>query len=325
MSAPPPHAASIGPTRPAEPTPARLPKRWQRYLVAIRPAFLLITVVGVALGCASAALDGHTPAVGRAFVTLLLAALAHAAANLLNDYYDALSGCDAANSARIYPYSGGSRVIQNRVLTTGQVARAGYLVLLLVIAGGLWLASQSGHGLVALGLSGVLLAWAYSAPPGRLQSRGLGELTIASAWLLVVVGSDYVQRGAFDFTPIAAGTSFAVLVANILYLNQFPDRAADAQAGKRTLVVRLGSQTARWGALVLTMTAYGWLLAMVASARLPVRALWALAPAAAHLWAALILLRLHDQPSQLAPALRLTIFATMLHGVLLTLLLFGSA
>ena len=32
---------------------------------------------------------------------------------------------------------------------------------------------------------------------------------------------------------------YALLVANLLYINQFPDRKADAAAGKNNLVVRL--------------------------------------------------------------------------------------
>lgn len=84
-----------------------------------------------------------------------------------------------------------------------------------------------------------------------LVSRGLGEAAVAAGWLLVVVGSDYVQRGAFALAPLQAGLSYALLVAAILFINEFPDRRGDAAAGKRTLVVRLGPDGAKWAWLGL--------------------------------------------------------------------------
>jgi 1,4-dihydroxy-2-naphthoate octaprenyltransferase len=33
--------------------------------------------------------------------------------NVVNDYYDHLNGTDAANVERIFPFTGGSRFIQN--------------------------------------------------------------------------------------------------------------------------------------------------------------------------------------------------------------------
>ena len=40
---------------------------------------------------------------------LALGLIVHAAVNVLNDYYDALNGSDAANTARVFPFTGGSR------------------------------------------------------------------------------------------------------------------------------------------------------------------------------------------------------------------------
>ena len=62
----------------------------------------------------------------------------------------------------------------------------------LVVVAGLLLALHSGGGLLLIGATGLLLGWAYSAPPLSLMSRGLGELTVAACWWLVVVGADYV-------------------------------------------------------------------------------------------------------------------------------------
>jgi 1,4-dihydroxy-2-naphthoate octaprenyltransferase len=236
---------------------------------------------------------------------------------VVNDYYDALSGCDAANQDRVFPFTGGSRFIQNGVLSQRAVGVLGYGLLAAVIPAGLWLTAHSAAGLIWIGLAGLVVGWAYSAPPLKLQSRGLGELGITAGWLLVVVGSDFVQRRLFDFAPVAAGLGFALLVANVLFINQFPDVRADAQAGKRTVVVRLGVARARWGYALIALLCYGWVLAMVLLRQLPFLALVSLLPAAASFQAQAILHRHAAEPQGLAPAIKMTILAASLHGLLL--------
>ena len=302
---------------PLEPTLDTLPHPLMRYFVAVRPAFLSVTFVGCLLGLATAALSGVTLDPLKATVTLLFALLAHGGANVVNDYYDAKSGCDAANDERVFPFTGGSRVIQNGVLSLQEAGVFGYALLAAVIPAGLWLTAVSGPGLIGIGLAGLLTGWAYSAPPFKLQSRGLGEYGITAAWLLIVVGSDFVQRHEFSFTPVAAGLGFALLFANVLYINQFPDVKADTQAGKRTLVVRLGVQRARWGYALIALLCYGWVLAMALLGHLPAVALISLLPAIASFKAAQNLARHAAQPMQLVPGIKLTILAASLHGLLL--------
>lgn len=302
---------------PTEPSLAALPNPLLRYFAATRPAFLSVTFVGVLIGLATAICAGVPLNAADATLTMFFALVAHAGANVINDYYDGKSGCDAANTDRVFPFTGGSRFIQNGVLSLRATGRFGYGLLAMVIPAGLWLTAHSAPGLIWIGLAGLAVGWAYSAPPMQLQSRGLGEIGITAGWLLVVVGSDFVQRRAFDFAPVAAGLGFALLVANVLYINQFPDVRADAIAGKRTLVVRLGVARARWGYAVIGALCYAWVLAMVLTGHLPLPALASLIPAAASL-AALSFLRRHAaEPQLLAPAIKMTIAAASLHGLLL--------
>lgn len=307
---------------PIEPTLAALPNPLLRYFAATRPAFLAITFVGCLLGLAAAALDRLSLHAVTATLTMLFALVAHAGANVLNDYFDAKNGTDELNTDRIFPFTGGSRFIQNGVLSLRATGIFGHALLLSVIPAGLWLTAQSGPGLIFIGLLGLLSGWAYSAPPLKLASRGLGELAIATGWLLIVVGSDFVQRGGFGFTPVIAGLCFALLSAALLYVNQFPDARADALAGKRTLVVRLGASRARWGYIVIAMLAYGWLATATAAGWLPPLAWLALLPAIASALAARVLWKHAATPQRLAPAIKLSILAATTHGALLTLALF---
>jgi len=309
-----------------EPSRERLANPLARFLLATRPAFITITLAGCLLGMATAVAGGSTFGWERALATLTLALLAHAGINVLNDYCDHLNGSDARNTQRIYPYTGGSRFIQNRVLTPHQVKILASLLFAATIAGGLWLLSVVGTGLFWIGLAGLAIGWAYSAPPLQLNSRGVGELCVAAGMLLVVVGADFVQRGTFARMPWLAGVPYALLATNILYINQFPDRAADLASGKLHWVARLQPAAAAWG--------YGLLLLLAALALLGVMLLGALPLAAAGAFLAWIpailawrqLRRFAATPERLEPAIKLTLLAAHAQPLLLAgmLLLYGE-
>lgn len=301
-----------------EPAPAAFASPAKRYLAATRPAFLSVTLAGCLLGLATAYHELHGLRAVTAVLTVLLALITHAAVNVLNDYFDHRNGSDAANTERVFPFTGGSRFIQNGVISPEATLRLGLLLFAAVVPGGLLLVWASGPGLLWVGVLGMAVGWAYSAPPLALASRGLGELAVASGWLLVVLGADYVQRGSFAALPAVAGVSYALLVANLLYLNQFPDTKADAQAGKRTLVVRLGAQRARWGYLVIAVLAHAWLTGALFLGALPISAAWGLVSLPPALVAAGALIRHADTPARLVTAIQLTILAALLHGAALS-------
>jgi 1,4-dihydroxy-2-naphthoate octaprenyltransferase len=307
---------------PAEPTLAALPNTVQRYFLATRPAFLSVTLFGALIGLGTAHIGGVQIVWQTAFVTVVFALLAHAGVNVLNDYYDALNGTDAINTERVFPYTGGSRFIQNGVLTLAQTARFGVALFAAVMLAGIWLAANSGNGLLVIGLSGLVIGWGYSAAPLRLNSRGAGELCVLIGFALIVLGADYVQRHAFSLTPVFASISYALLVTNVLYINQFPDRKADAAAGKRHWVVRLAPEQARWGYVVLAVAANAWLIGAVLAGVLPALALIALVAAIPSARAAADLFRYATRPRALAPAIRRTIAAALLHSLLLSCALF---
>ncbi len=280
-----------------------------------RPTFLLLTVAACLLGTATAAAGGHGLNGWLAAAATLLAVLAHAAGNVLNDLHDARNGADAANTQGITPFTGGSRLIQTGAATEGQTAALAWALLLALVPAGLLLAAQTAAGVLLLGMVGLLLAWAYSAPPLRLMARGLGELAVALAWFLVVLGSDYVQRHQFFVIPASAALSLALLVAALLLINGCPDAAADAPVGKRTLAVRLGPEGAAWAYLSLVLAAHGWVAVSVGLRLAPGAALWGLLALPLSLAAAALLQRHARQPQRLKPALALTVAATLLHGL----------
>lgn len=286
--------------------------------MATRPAFLSVTAVAVLLGLSCAYYDLDRLALLPAAITLVFALIAHAGVNVVNDYFDSLNGTDAANLDRIFPFTGGSRFIQNDVLTAHETRRLGYALLVAVIPAGILLSVWSGRGLLLIGAVGLLIGWAYSATPLRLNSRGLGELCVAGGFLSIVVGSDFVQRQGFAATPFAAGLPYALMVTNVLFINQFPDRTADTTAGKLHWVARLSPRTATWGYLGIA-SASAWLLATSVLVRgcLPAGCLIALAALVPAAYAFLQLRKYAATPRHLGPAIKATIVAALLHGLLL--------
>jgi len=54
-------------------------------------------------------------------------------------------------------------------------------------------------------------------------------------------GTDFVQRKGFDAAPFIAGLSYALLVTNLLYINQFPGSQGRHRGGQAALGRAAGS------------------------------------------------------------------------------------
>ena len=231
---------------PAEPTvgdfaagSARV--RLQRWFLATRPAFFPASVAPVIVGSAW----GYRTAGDFDWLVGVLALLAtvcvHLASNVLNDVGDDRSGTDRINEERIFPYTGGSRFIQNGIMTSREMLVLGSALLGLAALFGLALLQLRGPAILIFGAAGVALGVLYSAPPMQLSARGVGEATIAVAFgVLPVAGAAWLQSGRVDAASLLISVPVSLWVAAILLMNEVPDRNADARAGKRTLVVRLG-------------------------------------------------------------------------------------
>lgn len=213
------------------------------WFAATRPQFLTAIVLPVLLGTSLAWEETSRFDFLLLLLGALAAALAHAGANVLNDYFDHLSGADDLNSAPLTPFAGGSRMIQLGRLTPRHTLIYGILLMGAAIALGLWLVALTGPVLFWLGLIGVILGYAYSAPPLALAYRGWGEVVVAVDFgLFAVAGAYYVQTGTISPSAWVAGAIAGFFVAAILLANEFPDHMADKTAGKRTLVVKLGPE-----------------------------------------------------------------------------------
>lgn len=306
---------------PQEPTQASLNQSpLLRYSLATRPAFLLVSLLPVCVGTAAASYQGYSLQMGLFILAMLAILLLHAGVNVMNDYYDEQNGTDRLNTERIYPFTGGSRFIQNQILSAKQTLYFAWGLLGIAILLGLGLVWQTGSGLFWIGGIGCLIGWGYSAPPLQLNSRGLGEPAVALCMgSLIPLGAWYVQTQQLAWYPCVISLPLGLLVMNILLINQFPDAKADAASGKYHWVVRLGAVPAAWIYAANVVLALVILVGLIKSQLLPSLALISLLPLGLAMSAAVLVKRYALEPARLRSAIKMTIASAILHASLLTL------
>ncbi|MCU0896205.1 MAG: prenyltransferase [Burkholderiales bacterium] len=276
------------------------------------PKITLASMSSILLGAAAAVHDGSRAWGWLALVVAGIFALEWAK-NASGEVFDFDSGTDQAVApADRSPFSGGKRVLVDGLLTTGQtwvIAIVGYAI---CIAAGLAIVVLREPAVLWLGLAGVALAFFYHAPPLKLSYRGWGEGAVFAAYgPLVCTGTYLVMTQSFAAWVAWLAVPLGLLIAAFLWINEFPDYRADAQAGKRTLVVRLGRpRAARIFSGIVTLA----FVFQVVSVALGVPAgalggLVAIVPAAS---AARALLAHPEETSQIVPAQAKTLLAFVL-------------
>ena len=230
------------------------------WMVIMRLPFLTATVVPILLGAAVA--SRYVTIDWFYFVlTMLGGFFLHIGTNTSNDYFDHTSGTDEANYNYMVPFSGGSRSIQMGLISAKGMLNLSIITFALSALIGIPLIMKAGINILYLGFIGFLSGLFYTAPPFRFASRkGMGEFLIGLNFgPLMVAGSYLVQTGG-DMTQIydatLAGIPIGLLVAAIVYVNQFPDHDGDKATGKNNLVVVFGPKKARVGYVFLVIGSF---------------------------------------------------------------------
>lgn len=229
------------------------PNRLAIWIEATRPYSFTASITPVLIGSVLAFLDGPF-SVGRFLLALIGALFIHIGTNLINDYYDHLSGVDTLESMS------GSQVIQRGLLTPGEIYWGGIVTFGIGGLFGLVLAALCGWPILALGVASVLAGYFYTANPLPLAYKALGEATVfIFMGPVIIVGAYYVQREVFALSPILVSLPVGCLVASILHANNIRDLNFDVAHGKHTLATMIGRQAANrelaglvYGAYVIT-------------------------------------------------------------------------
>ncbi len=210
-----------------------------RWLLITRASVFPMTITSAAIGGLLAA---GSPAVHWGYFTMALVGLvlAHAANNMINDYFDLESGVDT--EAYVRTQYAPHPVLSGLVSKTGLILAIA-VVNLLDLGILLYLTEARGWPVAAFALLGLFVSVFYVAPPLQLKHRGLGEPAVFLVWgPLMVGGTYYVTTGSFAPWVLVASLPYAILVAAVLIGKHIDKFEADTEKGIRTLPVILGKE-----------------------------------------------------------------------------------
>jgi 1,4-dihydroxy-2-naphthoate octaprenyltransferase len=241
------------------------------FFLETRPQFLILSVVLSFLGICIAWYDGYFH-LGHAILAFVGLLLAHTSCNTLNDYFDYKSGVDLLTNRT--PFSGGSGILREGLLTPRQVFWLGMTCFLLDIPIGIYFVIVSGRMLLPLLIIAAICILFYSPLILKLNWPEW------SPWLglgfLPVLGTYFVQTSAYTWHVVVASIPSGFLVHNLLLLNEFPDAEADTKANRKTLVIIAGKKIASIIYSALTVFVYIWIIGAVIVGIMPLFSLIAL-------------------------------------------------
>ncbi len=246
------------------------------YFRETRPQFLLLTPVCFCIGLGTAAwVEGGLGALPWGYVVIAFvgALCAHVATNVLNDYFDFISGLDLRTHPT--PFSGGSGILPQGLMSPTKALAFGIVSLCITAAVGIFFLIVRGWALLPVGLLGVFLVIAYTpwvtkSPALCLITPGLGFGPI------MVMGTHYVLTGRYDGIALLASLLPGLLVSNLLLLNQFPDVEADAAIKRRHCPIVMGRTASAWLYAAIALAAFLWVVVAWALGYFPLAALLAL-------------------------------------------------
>ena len=292
--------------------------RLKAYIRISRAPFFTAVIVPTLVGGVLAWRDGYFHW-GYFLLTLFGIICINAGLDMSNDYFDHTSGTDDLN-VTLTPFSGGSRVIQEGVVTAKQMLVASLLCYGIGAAVGIYLAATRGWGVMWLGVAGIFLAFFHNAPPIKIYNLapGLGESAVGvGCGPLVVMGAYYVQAQQLTLESICISIPVGLLIAGVLYINEFPDTDADRLAGKKTASVVLGREKAAVGFTFILVASYVSLLIGVLTRIFPYSLLIGLLTAPLAFRTAQGARQFHSDTPNLIPIMAKTIQLHLLTGLLL--------
>ena len=219
------------------------PARWQtagmrRWILGARPRTLPAAVVPVLVGTAVAA--GSDIIWWRAAAALVVALALQVAVNYANDLSDGLRGTDGPG--RVGP----QRLVGSGLATPQEVRLAMLGAFAVAAMAGLSLAAAVTPWLLLVGVASLAAGWLYTGGPRPYGYLGLGEVFVFVFFgLVATVGSAYVHQQQVPAVAWLAATAVGFLACALLVVNNLRDLPGDAEAGKRTLAVRLGDRRTR--------------------------------------------------------------------------------
>ncbi len=238
-----------------------------KWLIITRSCVFSMTVLSALIGGMLAAIDGHV-SVGLLSLVILGLILAHAANNMVNDFFDTEQGIDTED----YPRA----AYAPHPLLDGLVSRKGLITAIMVCNAldlliAVYLTSRCGWPVMFFAVAGLLTSVFYVAPPLKLKQRGLGEPAIFLIWgPLMIAGTYFVLSGNVPGRIWIASIPYGLAVTTALMGKHLDKSEKDSAKGVSTLPVLLGRSRALQVTGLMVWAFYLIIVGMAAAEALPV-------------------------------------------------------
>ena len=230
------------------------------WFLAARPKTLTGAAVPVVVALSLAWADvraSYEPGVFSviaAILCLLFALIMQVDANFINDFVDYARGTDD-RATRLGP----ERACAQGWVSTDAMKHAIAATTILACVVGLPLVLYGGLEMVLVGLACLVFCFLYTT---HFSYMGLGDVLVVLFFGVVpVCVTYYVQLHEVTLEAACASLACGLVIDTLLLVNNFRDRDNDRQAGKNTLVVRIGAQASL--ALYLSVGFVACLLGLV--------------------------------------------------------------
>lgn len=175
--------------------------------------------------------------------------------NFSNDYFDHKSGIDRevfdqrfrtqqnmmSSEALKGIYWEGNQF--DTGLVTERQGRAIMVALaLMALVASMPVVAYSGWHVLALGILGAFLAFFYTAPPINFGARGLGEVTVAVSFFLMVLCSFYIASGTVTAEIVLFSAMVGLVVGLMRLVDSMSANGAHLKMNEINLSIRLGTE-----------------------------------------------------------------------------------
>ena len=239
------------------------PSKGKLWLAAIKPPMNSVAIIPITVGTATAFGQNaiFDPKILGIFLTSAILIIAWL--NISNDVFDADTGIDKNKAHSLVNLTGNKALmlwLANGFLSLGVLG-------ILLIA---WL--QQDITVLSIILLCCVLGYTYQGPPFRLGYQGLGELICFFTFgPMAIAAAYYSQTQEFSWSILAPGTLIGISTSIILFCSHFHQVEDDLAAGKRSPIVRLGTQL---GSQVLMVTTILFFALIVLFSLLGIFSIW---------------------------------------------------
>lgn len=200
---------------------------------------------------------GKLPLLMTVFL-ILIPSLMNASVNILNDYFDYVSGNDNPDNIA---YESDAPLAYHRVKNPKPALWIGIGLFLLSVLMGVYVIATAGILPALIGLAGAVVALTYSGIKGATSYLPIGEVLAGfTMGGLIPLGVYASLAGEIDWLLLYKSIPMMLIVTEFMFLNNTCDMVRDKAVGRKTLPILVGQKKAQ---KLANMVSVFWILQLV--------------------------------------------------------------